>query len=827
MARPRLPLAPSVVSAALHERHQPLAPRQALPAACRSQLTAALLRHGLDPAAALDLIVDLRRLTHARSLAGLMRLLAAFEALMVRSIAQHLGAAWEGPRPTHTLFLRLRDALKAVDQILPQLALRRPPRLEDDRLGCFLWEAARKPLPPAASHLLEICRRALFRAELDPARQSHAARSVLDRLPYQLATFVRYFPPERLPANGAFLRDLRRSDIERAFDTYQASPTGLQTRPTRDEYIRTVAAVLGIAAPQPRPVGTLSSAAWPELRRFAEESGREVILDLESDEEGRLRGCLIYPDARPDDEEHVYERASWVAPEWQARLVRPLARTEWYPNVTDGRTLTPNELVRTIGALSTLVSTGSAHQRTEWARFAFLLGTILWTGLLPKRLLRARLWTGPPEALASSYAERTLTPEDEMIILPGHGILLCRIDEELIRGGEEGAPSPGHLIAIPLPDLLWNWADVAWGPTAPSSSPHGPLAFPHPRFRRPIDLSEVRSRLQQLSMGVRLLAPLSWARLRRLFRTYTWDHGTGSPLLPALASGSPTRQERVELHYVSFDAELFLTRCRSAQDAIWTFVAERLPTTWPHPVPPIRTRASALPAWVATSRLGARFVVSDQALRTAWHGLRRAIGQASRPTARLNRLTLAAATVLIAGAGVRERELAGIMSAHLDLQAGLLRLEGKANRYFRESREVPLNLHVVATLRRYREALDSGVPGVDLSGGPLFWVYHAAGWRPLASGDLDRLIEQEQLFSVWRFSPRLLRHWLRTKLELLQVPCTAIREAFGHVTETDSVWHELSTVSLDELHTCYRAATAVALESILDAEVWCEGGCLP
>ncbi len=806
---------PAAIVRAIRQELRPLAlalPELPLPFA--RQLRLAFNRHGLDPETGLQFVDALRRLSRTGSLFGLTRVLPAFEVLLQRPTAHCLGLDWHGVHPYRALFAILGRTLHDVDLVVPQFGLGKMPELGDDRIRYFLYRACLHPTPPAAPHLLELCRRALWRAETDPSNESVADRSQLDRLPHELAVVVRKFPSDRLPENGGFLTTIRHCDVERAFDAYKASPRGLQTLPVKAEYIRNVTRALGIRKVASWKPGSISSANWPALRTLSDEEGRDVAAELETDEEGALRGLLAMPVTELDDVEHPLERARWIDADWGRQCLRPLARAEWFRTITDGRTLTQNELTRTIRALDEWIVASPSSIRLYVARFAFLVGTIAWTGLLPKRLLRARLYTGNLDLLYQQLGHvEAGSDADYVFILPELRILLCRTDPSFVHWSEAGELRPlPPVIPVPLPSFLWEWAVLAWGVMPLSSQSLGSWAFLHRSGRRPVDLSELTPFLRELTARAGLLEPLSWSRLRQVFSTYVSEMAQASPLLAALASGSPSRQEQVELHYISMIVRNFVQRCRTTQDRILEFATQPFASGWHGRS--LEPRASLLPARLLDARVGARFYVSDSDLRVAWEGTERAIAEASTTTAKMDLLTLGFGSFLIAGSGIRERELERIMTFNIDLDAGILRLEGKPNGYFREPREIPLNAYLCMAIRRYFAARQTLLNHRNLSG-PLLWV-SIDGGRPYESGDLDRLIEREGLVGVWRSSPRCLRHWLRSALDTAEVPLEVIREPFGHVTETNSTWHVLSHHVLGELQTRFRAATAHALELVID-----------
>jgi hypothetical protein len=249
-------------------------------------------------------------------------------------------------------------------------------------------------------------------------------------------------------------------DVERAMEACAAGPTGLQTVKTREDYTALVAQVLGLV-PQPRhPSDRITSRTWHALRALPDADRWDIAVDTETDVEGALRGLLAYPMLPAGEADHPLEHAVWITPSWARRWRRPPPRAEWFPSITDGHCLTPNELARLTSALDNGVRRAVGVLGSAAARFAVMIGSIVWTGLLPKRLLRARLWTGDLERLRDVLTQ-TPVGDDLVILLPRHGLLLCRADEKLVHSSD-GVASVPPLIPVPLPAVVQGWARAGW-----------------------------------------------------------------------------------------------------------------------------------------------------------------------------------------------------------------------------------------------------------------------------------------------------------------------------------------------------------------------------
>lgn len=744
------------------------------------------------------------RIQRQMDLRGLLHLRDAAEILLTLQMAPHEALIKQ------RLIRQLFTYLRRINRLHPEWGLADLPQLTRNRMAYFLWQASLGQ-PPAAWALLAPCTQALRRAEREWPVRPEVERGALDRLPFELAQFIRAFPPTRLAGRRVIGR-LSKSDIRTAFASRRASPRGFQSANTETEYVNTVARALGLDNDRVLSTITVSSSGWPALRGLRDrliQGDDDIRVELLGESDGSLRGLLAYPDALPADAAHQIEEAIWICPEgpWRS-WTKAVPRTDQYPQMWDGSGLTPNELSRI------RLDQIRAELSVPEARFGFLVSTITFTGLLPKRILGAHIWPGEGATLEAWLAAEEITiaanDADLVIVGPSAHALWVKAPHELRSTGSIGSSQSLHMMRLPLPRPVWRLAEIGWAHT-PVSRPPGPLAFPS-RTGRPIDISELRGPLHTLGRQIAPLDPdLRLPRLRRTLGLYAAAAGLSS-LVPALASGSLTLQSKVLNHYIRYPAAVYWMRCAATQMEILkvarAVLAQAIPA-WEDEIDPP-------PVWLPSGCYGSSVSVDSSALRRAWDATRAAFKAARRFNRRLNLATLLTATRLIAGAGVRELELSAIRRDQVDLEAGLLRIRGKANGYFTESREIPLNRFLISILTRYLDLLDH--LGVADSTNALFWI-DFDGLAPLKSGDLDRIIGREGLDWAWPFRPAWLRHWLRTGLELAGADEAAVNEAFGHATSVMTALHPLSSADLPRLQDTFRAATTTILDGIIE-EGW-------
>lgn len=741
------------------------------------------------------------RIQRQMDLRGLLHLRDAAEILLTLQMAPHEALIKQ------RLIRQLFTYLRRINRLHPEWGLADLPQLTRNRMAYFLWQASLGQ-PLAAWALLAPCTQALRRAEREWPVRPEVERGALDRLPFELAQFIRAFPPNRLTGRR-LIGPLLKGDIRAAFASRRASPRGFQSANTETEYVNTVSRALGLDNARLPSAITVSSSGWPALRSLSDNLGEDVRVELLSEADGVLRGLLACPETIPSDDAHPFEDAILIRPDgpWRA-WTQIIPRADQHPTTWDATGLTPNEFTR---FMLQLVRTDLT---TAEARFRFLLGEIVFTGLLPKRVLGAHLWTGEAAALEAWLADKeaaiAANDADLVIVGPRARTLWVKAYSELSSGDRQGDVQLLRVMRLPLPEAVWRLSEIAW-PTMMSSDPPGRLAFPA-SSGRPLDITVVRDPLRAIGQQIAPLDPdLRLPRLRRTLSRYAAAAGVSS-FVVALASGSFSLQARVLNHYISYPTATFWRRCTHLQAALLNIAR----TVAPGARPAWDDEEAPPPAWLPSGRYGSGVSVDSEAIRHAWHVTRAAFKAARRFNRRLNLATLLTATQLVAGAGVRQLELSAIRRDQVDLEAGLLRIHGKTNKYFTESREIPLNRLLVSVLARYLDLLDrSGVAG---STNALFWI-DFDGLAPLKSGDLDRIIGREGLDWAWPFRPAWLRHWLRTGLELAGADEAAVNEAFGHATSVMTALHPLSSADLPRLQDTFRAATTTILDGIIE-EGW-------
>ncbi|MBI2061998.1 MAG: site-specific integrase [Nitrospirae bacterium] len=705
--------------------------------------------------------------------------------------------------------------LRKLSPLWPQIT--EVPELSRDPIRYFLHQvtrahAATKKRPPALRTLLPICTGALEQALVHWPQRADVQRDEVQRLPYVLAMFIHFFPTSRL-AGERVIGQVAYQDIFEAFRAYRLSQRGIKLEHTALQYAESVAKALSIKKSAFARQRICTSDQWPELARYCGRSASgspiRVMALMPSEADGSRRALLACPEQIADDPSHPLEEAEWIQPKGLSfNWSRSAPRSDWYPQIWDGTALTPNELTRLVIRICRAGDVG--REIRPW----YFLGLAAFTGIPESRLMKATIWNGPPAVIEEwlrkkepMLASRT---DDWVVICPKAGIIWLRAPESGAAGVSPHASPPLNTVRVPLPRILGPLANALWRGSESSPPPGGP--FLQRRNGKPIPEAEV---LQWLQIAGRTISPLppglTFARLRRTLKTYARNAGY-SPLLTAVSSGSPNYHERVLLHYVSYPTRSFWERFSTLQSRMIELVGQVIP---PADQIPLATDPVPPPSFLIDGQYGAMFTVDTARLKRTLEAAWRTLSAVAAESDRFNLLTMLTAGVVLAGTGIREKvELGNLNVSRFDPATALLRIQGKQSSFFREAREVPLGKSVTRWLSRY---LDSPVYRRFARGRRhIFHVHVDGGPRPIRFGDLDRLICRYGLHDDWKAcAPSHLRHWLRTQLELEGVRSEAVNDAFGHTTETTTVYHRLSSESIPILQSEFRESTDRILARVL------------
>ena len=702
-------------------------------------------------------------------LRGLLRLASARRLLLAHAVRKCIPNP-QDQDPTVEWLERFEARLDAHFRASrPAQDPREAPEQLGDRLHYLLWSATRKGAGSdrGVRLLLYDCHSAL-RERLGRAPGSRGAYA---DLPNALTIFMRWVPDDALDQIERGERGVRPSDVAAAVEAYRRA-TRITEHKAAEYRREVVATVCG-------PVSSGGLFVDSLLReRLGLEPYRSVRLDEAEDDDGRPLGLIAYEEGDDEAFDHPLESAVYV-PFGNWRRIEPgRAPTAW--TTRDRRVVTKPTLPALADTLDRLAADPAS------SRLAFLVWGCLVTGMAPEDFL-AIAWAPDPDTCSElvERGERTL--------------VYCEADETIRAARPADAYVPRQRVAADVYMRTASSFALALGErgrryaraavSGPRSRP-GAYLYPHPkRSDEPLSRDFATNALVRRFLGPLWPAedPPTWSKIARSLRPYAEECGM-SPLVSALASGRAARAHLTVLHYVAYDAAklfadhaLVVASLEAAANGSATTAAER-----PEP-PPL------------AGVLGACYAPRPSLVRSAWEAIRRATDTPGKRS--LTAATLRFAFALSAATGIRLQELPALRRARVDRVSGLIRLSGKPNAFFEESREVPIPAFALAELDGYLSILDD--VGVSRRG-PLFWLADRdADPRPLGPGDLRGAIRELGLDEAVPFSLRTLRHALRTRLDEQGAPFALVNAVFGHVTYAETHVHTLSGASLGE---CNRVA---------------------
>ncbi|MET0648260.1 MAG: site-specific integrase [Pyrinomonadaceae bacterium] len=768
--------------------------------------TRALAEETAGPAAAFTALAHaLLAVGESPSLLGLLKLSGSRAALLEDAYLR-AGASETEMAAARTWLRGFERRLDAQSRTGRWQGLASAPGKTADRLHYFLWLAARgwgegEDDAAAASALIPFCHRSLRAARRRRNKANKARGRAADKLPYRMAVFVQHFPRERLSGVRVAGGVLYKRDVRAAVETYYNSPKGFEEKDTLDEYVKQLTAALFPEPDAPRasaaPGGHVHRPGGVRVPEVAPD--REVFTADDLDEDGRSVGLLTWQEPPPDDFSHPYESAQYVRfGAWQARHVAR-ASSRW--TTREVRVATTNELRRLLPLLDEFVG------QDRLADSALLIWLALITGIQLKRLLSMQLLD--EAAVTDSLNEAASAGEAPLYLCPERGMLF------VMPANDPAAPSRlvddavyrrrARLVPVWIGERGRRYAAVA---LAKRVNPSSHLVFPRSPVRH---LPEAQRyyrywlrRIAVTALGQR--NNFTWSKLSASLRPYGVEAGY-TPLLSTVVGDNPTRPLRTILHYVAYDAaRLLVDHARVVSHF------ERVAGFEPQGEPAFDVEGSLAP--LVEGCFGAAYAPRPGLVARTWAAIA-AIAPArggEEEAERLNALTLRAAFALMASTGVRRQELAPLRRARLDLAARILRVEGKASAYFRESREMPLPELAVAELRAYVEAT-SGLDLVGSSDALFVYARSDGSVRELEPGTSDELATR--LGVQVPFSTQALRNALRTEFHERGAPFEAVNEAFGHVTMEETVTHKLSGSYLPALQREFRDAAEGAALSLL------------
>jgi integrase/recombinase XerC len=149
--------------------------------------------------------------------------------------------------------------------------------------------------------------------------------------------------------------------------------------------------------------------------------------------------------------------------------------------------------------------------------------------------------------------------------------------------------------------------------------------------------------------------------------------------------------------------------------------------------------------------------------------------------------------------GLRVSELAGLNTAHIDREGGLVRVLGKGGK----ERIVPIGQKALAAIAAYRQRLTADGKSAAADVGPLFRNKNGGRLTPRSIARiLDRLVAACAL--AVPVSPHALRHSFATHLLDAGADLRAVQELLGH--KSLSTTQKYTHVSIDRLMETYDKA---------------------
>ena len=676
------------------------------------------------------------------------------------------------------------------------------PLARGDKLNYFLARVTRRNSfgrLDAVEALMPRCYRALYH-ELNRTRKEKngetlaKARSekTLAKLPNLLTIFVRYFPAERIE-QGMLVGEITPEDIRCAIKEYaeRIEEGGVFLDETRQSYINQLLRMFRLRRKGvDGRLGAQMRLSPQDVVRLGLQDDRPIYLDESVDDELREDPEIeVIAFQQPEyDSESPYESA------YRLRLGGTngnAPRAARYRSMREPGVLSPNDAHR----LFTCLDRG-AELSSEGARSALLVWLLFITGMPIKRLLRLR-WVTNAEQLHALIVKNQKSGKrgTELYLLIEEGVVVAAPTRHV---NESAGPPDAGTIYRKRADLV------------PLSIGRRGRKYLKTAFRSEdgrgdegdLLLTESFGGLQRLVNknmgGFETATPVTWLMTAAAFRAYSIAAGL-TPLVSGIASGRPTRPVKTILHYVAYDTQHFYRD----HDRAVSFVE-----SLSDPDADTCRMPEGLPASVVgltKGCIGAAYVVVQGYVAEVWSAVCESTNRMSalnNDAERLGLATIRAAFALMISTGVREQELPNLRRSLLDLDAGLLRVEGKST-YLREAREVPLLLFAVDELTLYLNLLEQ--LAADYDGDALFVTRKPNGTiAALAPRQIGSLIIKSQLKDHMLAPLRTLRHALRTALHESTGLYAEVNEVFGHVTLEETVCHQLSGRCLARVQNTFR-----------------------
>ncbi len=691
-----------------------------------------------------------------------------------------------------------------------------------DKLNYFLARVTRRnrfgridaveALTPRCYHVL--CRELRYSRQAKSDKTSVRVKSekTLAKLPNLLTIFVRYFPAERIE-QGELIGEIKSDDIRRAIDEYaaQVGERRVFLEETRQSYTNQLLRMFGLRNPvKDNRIGVGMRLDHKDVVRLWIQTERPIYLDEDVDDQLRVDPEIeIIAYQQPEhDSESPYESA------YRLRLGatdKSVPRAAQYRSIREPNVISPNNAYRLF-----MIFDRKVKETTECARCALLTWLLFVTGMPIKRLLRLR-WVGNAASL------QALLAKDNAVEEQSSGIYLL-IEEEIVVAAptKNVNESIGPLVSESVYRERTRFVPLSLGmrgrrylknafDTTSDEVENSSFVLPRPKESHLPQIFEgFANTVFGLLKGFDFSVEITWSMIGAAFRSYSVAAGL-TPLVSGIASGLPTRPIRTVLHYVAYDAKRFY---RDHDQAV-SFIESLI-----NPTATTCRMPENLPASLAKLTkgcIGSAYVVRRGYIAEVWSAVCKATDEADSSTDRTERLALAtirAGFALMIATGIREQELPNLRRSLLDLDAKLLRVQGKST-YLREAREVPLPLFAVEELSAYLNIMEQ--LAADYDGDALFIMREPNGsLTALARRQLGFMITNSPLKDHILAPLRTLRHTLRTALHERTGLYAEVNEAFGHVTLEETVCHQLSGRCLAHVQESFRLHAERIVRLLLD-----------
>jgi len=655
---------------------------------------------------------------------------------------------------------------------------------------------------------------------LEQEKRSGHKTTISDDLPNQLVILIHFFPASKILNGSVWDGSIRLADIQKALYAYGQTDTGAAETETLERYTRQIADLLKINHKNEADEIEIDD---PALRKkFKVSDSKRVLLLNINEQNTEVDDELVAFVETDDDFEHTLEN-SYRVKFGNLRGESGDRRAIYHSSIHDVRVLSHGEIIWLSEIMDKML------ENPNYARLPLLIWLSLITGLPVKRILNLRY------AAAENFESIILdenaltdgfTEESPLFLFAEEGMILSKTTAALNPFSESSTSftMPGYRERsdfIPL-DIGCRGIRYAVAARQSKQSNVSQFVFHNPTDpSKPLTLDHLHNVMIALNKKKKVLQrlPITWARLAATARPYTEKVEGGTQLIYALSSGRPQQAERTRLHYISYNCGQFFQEHgqigRLFESMIKNVRGNPEKSNIELPAVKLENTLPGLEAYFRKN-LGGAYVPRPGLVARAWHNICRAqLESATSDNVQqlLNLSSLRAVFAIMMHTGIREQELQEVRLSKLDLKARVLRITGKSNKYFQESRELPLTETAIHELENYLKVKSK----LSCQSPYLFtFIDNNNQHQHLPLGRIDWLMTESPIAdNEIMFSMRTLRHALRTALHEIKADYNFVNEFFGHVVSQTTCTHHLSGIFYNKAQDSFRKSVSEAVAKCL------------